>query len=83
MVKDPFGYGKGIRLWFKVNALTGRELGIRRAAELRPVAHGLEQGLLHDVRWIELRAEACVDLEPGQERQPASIPLQLGGDVTA
>jgi hypothetical protein len=24
-VKDPFGYGKGIKLWFRVNALTGRE----------------------------------------------------------
>ena len=57
----------------------GRQLGLGAAAKLRPVAHGLEHRLLHDVRRVELRPEPRLDLKPGQQAQPASIALECRG----
>jgi len=48
-------------------------LGLGPAPELRRGAVGFEQGLLNDVRRVELALPACFDLDPRQQPEPGPI----------
>jgi hypothetical protein len=54
----------------------GGQLGLGAPPKFRRVPHRLEHRLLHDVRRVELRPEPRLDLEAGEEAQPAPVALE-------
>ena len=51
-------------------------VSLRRAAELSPVPVRFQERVLNQVGGIRLSLQPASDLEPGQQREIAAIPLQ-------